>query len=274
MKVSPEEDDPKMMAGHNLVEQAMRQLEARLLDGSWMAGARLPAERTLAEEFDVSRSTVREAIQRLAARGLLAARRGSGVFVTDRLQAGFVSPWRQLISDHPEIRGDMLEFRRVIESAAVRLAALRADRADLKRMAEIVKRLQSAHRDGDRAAEAKADADFHEAIAEASHNTMFRHLHAGVIKMLREHIALNIDQMRTDSAAVSATLLEQHLELHAAIRNHDAERAGAVMCAHIDFVRCRLEQEQSATTPSSRARTKRDSGMASCAVLPASSGGK
>lgn len=244
MKESEEDDDLNMMAGHNLVEQAMRQLEARLLDGSWMAGARLPAERTLAEDLDVSRSTVREAIQRLAARGLLASRRGSGVFVTDRLQGGFVSPWRQLICDHPEIRGDMLEFRRVIEVAAVQLAALRADRADLKHLADIVERLQSAHRDGDRGAEAKADADFHEAIAEATHNTMFRHLHAGVIKMLREHIALNIDQMQTDSTAVAATLLEQHLQLYEAIRRHDADHAGAVMCAHIDFVRSRLELER------------------------------
>jgi GntR family transcriptional repressor for pyruvate dehydrogenase complex len=232
-----------MMAGHNLVEQAMRELEARLLDGSWMAGARLPAERALADEFRVSRGTVREAIQRLTARGLLASRRGSGVFVTDRLQTGFVSPWRQLVSDHPEIRGDMLEFRRVIEVAAVQLAAQRANRADLERLAAIVQRLRSAHRDGDRVAEAKADADFHQAIAEASHNTMFRHLHAGVIRMLREHIALNIDQMKMDSATVSATLLDQHLALYDAIRRRNADQAGMVMCGHIDFVRVRLDME-------------------------------
>ena len=232
-----------MTAGHNLVEQAMRQLEARILDGSWRPGMRLPAERILAEQFGVSRGTVREAVQRLAARGLLAARPGSGTFITDRLQAGFASPWRQLIADHPEIRGDMLEFRRVLESAAVALAALRADARDRERLAEIVDRLKAAHRQGDRSAEAKADADLHEAIAEATHNTMFRHLHAGVITMLREHIALNISQMRTDSAAVAAALLDQHLELYDAICHRDAARAGEVMCRHIDFVRQRLERE-------------------------------
>ena len=221
----------------------MRQLEARILDGSWRPGMRLPAERILAEQFGVSRGTVREAVQRLTARGLLASRPGSGTFVTDRLQAGFASPWRQLIADHPEIRGDMLEFRRVLESAAVALAALRADARDRERLAEIVDRLKAAHRQGDRSAEAKADADLHEAIAEATHNTMFRHLHAGVITMLREHIALNISQMRTDSAAVAAALLDQHLELYDAICHRDAARAGEVMCRHIDFVRQRLERE-------------------------------
>lgn len=232
-----------MTGGGNLVEQAMRQLEARILDGSWRPGVRLPAERVLAEQFGVSRGTVREAVQRLVARSLLASRPGSGIFVTDRLQTGFVSPWRQLIADHPEIRGDMLEFRRTIESAAIALAAQRADSDDLARLADIVERLQLAHRQGNRSAEAKADADFHEAIAEATHNTLFRHLHAGVITMLREHIALNIHQMRTDSAAVAATLLEQHLELYDAICKRDTLRAGELMCRHIDFVRDRLARE-------------------------------
>jgi GntR family transcriptional repressor for pyruvate dehydrogenase complex len=243
------------MASLNLVEQAMRQLEARLLDGTWRPGSRLPAERVLAEQLDVARGTVREAIQRLAARGLLASRRGSGVFVTDRLQTGFVSPWRQLIADHPEIRGDMLEFRRILESATVELAARRADRADLRQLAAIIKRLESAHRQSDRAAEAKADADFHEAIAEASHNTMFRHLHSGVIKMVREHIALNIDQMRTDSAAVAAALLEQHLSIYDAIRRRDAEQASAEMRGHLDFVNKRLELEKLADRPVARRRS-------------------
>lgn len=233
-----------MTTSHNLVEQAMRQLEARILDGSWRPGMRLPAERVLAGQFGVSRGTVREAVQRLAARSLLASRPGSGIFVTDRLQTGFVSPWRQLIADHPEIRGDMLEFRRVIESAAVALAAQRADDDDLERLAAIAERLKVAHRQGDRSTEAKADADLHEAIAAATHNTMFRHLHAGVIAMLREHIALNIDQMRTDTEAVAATLLAHHLELCEAIRRRDAARAGETMCRHIDFVRDRLALER------------------------------
>ena len=81
------------------VERVRRELETRLLQGVWAAGTRLPAERALAEEMNVSRATVREAISRLAARDMLVSRPGSGVFVTDRLQAGFASPWRQLVAE-------------------------------------------------------------------------------------------------------------------------------------------------------------------------------
>ena len=239
-------------AGRSLVEQTARRLETRLLEGAWMAGTRLPPERALAAELAVSRGTLREAIQRMAARGLLVARHGSGVYVTDVLQAGFVSPWRELVADHPEIRGDVLEFRRVLEATTAALAAQRADRADLRRLAQVVERLKVCHRSGDRPGEAKADADLHEAIAEASHNTMFRHLHAGVIRVLRQHIALNIDQLREPSGAVSELLLSQHLAIWRAIRLHDADAATAAMCAHIDFVRSRVDREVAEVSPGRR----------------------
>jgi len=89
----------------------MRQMETSLLDGTWRAGAKLPSERVLALEYDVARNTVREAIQRLAARGLVQSRPGAGVFVTDQLRTGFASPWGQLVADHPALREDILEFR-------------------------------------------------------------------------------------------------------------------------------------------------------------------
>src|SRR5215469_6808846 len=116
---------------HGRVETVMRQMETSLLDGTWRAGAKLPSERVLAQEYGVARNTVREAIQRLAARGLVASRAGAGVFVTDQLRTGFVSPWGQLVADHPALRDDILEFRRVLEGATAYFAALRASDEDL-----------------------------------------------------------------------------------------------------------------------------------------------
>nr|WP_063709600.1 GntR family transcriptional regulator [Cupriavidus basilensis] len=109
----------------------MRKLETAMLDGTWPAGARLPAERLLAGQYGVARNTVREATQRLAARGLLQSRQGAGVFVTEQLRTGFASPWRQLVADHPVLRDDILEFRRVLEGATAYFAAMRADAAFL-----------------------------------------------------------------------------------------------------------------------------------------------
>lgn len=228
------------MARRSVAEEAQRALEVRLLDGSWTAGTRLPAERVLAETLGVSRNSLREAIFCLKARGLLTSRRGSGVFVTDCLQAAISSPWQQLLADHPDLRWDTLEFRRELEAATAHYAALRADRNDLEKIGAIVKRLILAYDSGDRNAERQADADFHEAIAEASHNSMFLYLHSGMVRMLREHISLNLMGMQDPTGEVTSQLREQHLGIWAAIRQREPDKARQAMLAHIDFTRSEL----------------------------------
>jgi GntR family transcriptional repressor for pyruvate dehydrogenase complex len=225
------------------VEGVMRRMETALLDGTWRAGARLPAERALAEQYGVARNTIREAIVRLAARGLLQSRPGAGVFVTEQLRTGIASPWGQLVADHPALRNDILEFRRVLEGATAYFAALRADAGDLKRIGALMRGLEEARQSDDKAGEADADAKLHEAIAQASHNTMFLHLHTSVIGMLREHITVNGTGLREQDEDASGLLLLQHRTLCDAIRLRKPEEARTAMQTHIDFVRSRVSEQ-------------------------------
>lgn len=219
------------MVQRSISNQAQWAMEAHLLDGSWSVGMRLPAERDLAVTLGVSRGSLREAVACMKARGMLESRRGSGVFVTDRLQASIVSPWRQLLAAHPDLRWDTLEFRRELEGATARYAALRANEDDLAKLASVFARLCAAYDSGASSAEHQADADFHEAIAEASHNSMFRHLHAGIVRMLREHISLNLTGMHD----ATAQLRQQHQAIWDAIRLKQPDKAREAMLAHIDF---------------------------------------
>ncbi len=150
------------------VEAVMHRLETALLDGSLPAGTRLPAERVLAQQYGVARNTVREAIQRLAARGLVRSQHGAGAFATDRLRSGIASPWGQLVADHPALRDDILEFRRVLEGATAYFAALRADAGDRERIRSLLGDLERARGADDQTAEADADAKLHKAIALAA----------------------------------------------------------------------------------------------------------
>lgn len=222
------------------VETVMRQLEMALLDGSYPANARLPAERVLAEQYAVSRNTVREAISRLAARGLVRSRPGAGVFVSDQLRTGAVSPWGQLITDHPAVREDILEFRRVLEGATAYFAALRCNDKDIERIGALLDELERARDADDKAAESRADARLHDAIALASHNSMFLHLHSSIMSMLREHITLNGAGLRELEESASEQLLLQHRSVCKAICERRPEEARTAMQAHIDFVRSRM----------------------------------
>ena len=156
------------MSGPTLTERITRELETRLIEGVWAPGERIPSERALALSLGVARSTVRAALQRLVARGLLKTRAASGVYVSDRLQTGLISPWRQLVSDHPELRPDMLEFRLMLEGTTAYLAAVRATDEDLARLSELVDGLVDAHERGDTVRESRLDGDFHTALANAS----------------------------------------------------------------------------------------------------------
>ncbi|HRC60629.1 MAG: FadR family transcriptional regulator [Propionivibrio sp.] len=228
------------MVHSSVTEEIQRELETRLLNGSWTVGTRLPAERILAETLGVSRNSLRVAIFSLKARGLLVSKWGSGVFVTDRLQGIISSPWRQLVADHPDLRWDTLEFRRELEGATAHYAALRADKSDLKKIEGIIKRLNKAYDTGATREEHKADADFHEAIAEASHNSMFLYLHAGILRLLREHISLNLQALEDPSGKVTNQLRQQHLDIWHAIRRRQPDAARQAMLAHIDFTRSEL----------------------------------
>lgn len=92
----------------DVIEQ---QLEFLILEGTLRPGEKLPPERELAKQFDVSRPSLREAIQRLEAKGLLLRRRGGGTFVQSSLWQSFSDPLVELLSDHPESQYDLLETR-------------------------------------------------------------------------------------------------------------------------------------------------------------------
>ncbi|WP_284507396.1 FadR/GntR family transcriptional regulator [Caballeronia sp. ATUFL_M2_KS44] len=221
------------------VERTVRQIEEEVLEGKWGASARLPAERVLAESLGVSRSTVREAIQRLVSRGMLETKPGSGVYVVHRQPARLSAPWLELVSENPPMREDMLEFRLVFECAAARFAAQRATSNELGKLESILVKMRNAVEAHDVDAEAVGDGEFHTALTAASHNRVFDQFYATTIRALREHIAANTFDATVNNAnavSQSAMRLNQHESIFYAVRNRDAEAAQTAMFAHIAFV--------------------------------------
>lgn len=104
----------------DVIEQ---QLEYLILEGTLRPGEKLPPERELAKQFDVSRPSLREAIQRLEAKGLLLRRQGGGTFVQTNLWQSFSDPLAELLADHPESQFDLLETRHALEGIAAQPSA-------------------------------------------------------------------------------------------------------------------------------------------------------
>jgi len=216
-------------------------LERRILEGSLKPGDRLPPERELAVEMGVSRPSLREAIQKLASKGMVQSRQGGGTFITDRLEATFFDPWRDMLGAHPNLREDLLEFRRMLEGQAAEWAAERATDADLTRLAQTYDALREAFDKDDLAKRSACDIAFHQAVCEAGHNALLGHLSATMLRLLHDNIRLNLGELKSVPGA-GALLQSQHAALFEAIRERKPAAARAAAETHIAFVQATLAQ--------------------------------
>lgn len=211
-------------------------IEQRILEGTLRPGDRLASERELASELGVSRPSLREAIQKLVAKGLLHTRERGGTHVTDRLDAHFTDPWEQMLAGHPDAQRDMLEFRALLESQAAYWAADRCTDIDIKLLDEAHEALQAQYDGAPLEDCIDADLRFHQAIAEASHNVLVSHLCASIMKVAHAHISDNLRALHPRPNRWDQ-LRGQHRDIWLAIREHRPEDAARASRAHIEFVR-------------------------------------
>lgn len=227
---------PQRPAVPRLSDIVANDLEKRILEGSLKPGDRLESERELALELGVSRPSLRAAIQKLVDKGLLTTRHGGGTHVTDRLEAHFVDPWQQMLSGHPALQRDLLEFRQMLESQAASLAAERATEADLARLDAAYAELETMYADGDLDSCIGIDAAFHQVIAEAAHNALIGHLSASLMKVLHSDVARNLEHLHAQPPRWDC-LQAQHRAIWLAIRERKPEAAARAARQHIEFVR-------------------------------------
>jgi GntR family transcriptional regulator, transcriptional repressor for pyruvate dehydrogenase complex len=231
----------RKLAVSRVSDAVAHELEQRILEGSLTPGDRIPAERELAATMGVSRASLREAIHKLVSKGMLVSRQGEGTFVTDRLDAGFAEPWQEMIFTHPAVREDLLEFRHMLEAKAAECAAQRATDADFERLKVCLERLEEAFLGDDLDEQVERDLAFHQAIADASHNVIIGHQTASLLRLMRDHIRLNLSFLARLPEA-RENLHQQHRTVLEAIVSRSAVGAREAAAQHIDFVRARLRE--------------------------------
>jgi GntR family transcriptional regulator, transcriptional repressor for pyruvate dehydrogenase complex len=207
-------------------------LRQQIRDGTLAEGAALPVERELAAAVGLGRQTVRDALRVLEIEGLVVTRAGraGGSFVR-RPDAGTLERnLHALVSGRGVRLRSLLEAREALEPAAARLAALHRTSADLAMLDEAAARLASA---GDVPTFLQCNADWHVAIATASHNEII----AAVVSSLSRVILRSTDIDELNSEVTMAVTLKAHDRILAAIRSGDGDRAAAAMAKHVHTYR-------------------------------------
>ncbi|QEL22995.1 FadR family transcriptional regulator [Bosea sp. F3-2] len=214
----------------NLAEIVASQLSERIDAGIYPPGDKLPSSAQLCEEFGVSRTVIREAFASLKVGGRVTARQGAGVFVSERE----TRPLSFEISKIDDVRSAMqiLELRLGVELQAVALAASRRTPealAEIARAYDLMDRLDTQ----DAEAEAKADFEFHLAIARATRNPHF----PSFLEAVMSEISFDLVLKRRGFFGGPAYLKKvnkEHAGILAAITQGDVKAARAAMTQHLE----------------------------------------
>ena len=224
-----------------LADTVAEHFERLILEGALRPGERLLPERELAARLDISRPSLRDAITKLVERGLLTTTASGGTMVCEGLGATLKDPLVELFQTHPEATFDYLEFRNVTEGSAAAFAALRATDIDRQEIRSSFERMAASHDKDDPTEEADADADFHLAIYEASHNLFMLHVMRSLSGMLRNDVFYNRATLYL-RRNVRDLLLAQHRAIRDAIMAGDAEAARQAAREHMSFTADALKE--------------------------------
>lgn len=210
----------------------VEQIQQMIMDGELKAGDKLPGERVLAEQFDASRSSIREAIRSLEILGILESRQGEGNFIRDTNDGNWLEPLSVMFKLSDGKFEEILEMRMIIESESAALSAERMTDDERVALAELMKSLRAAETEEDRSI---IDQAFHLMLAEGSKNiliiTVMRAINS-ILKGFIEEARKSIFIWSNDTEY----LMAQHQRICDAIVEGDAEKAKKAMCVHFDMV--------------------------------------
>jgi GntR family transcriptional repressor for pyruvate dehydrogenase complex len=235
----------------NVSEQVRDDIHRRIVSGEIQPGSRVPAERVLAEQFGVARSSIREAIQGLIALGVI-ERRGNRSYVPERVPGSDLPP----ADGKKKALREILEARQVLESMLFELAAARASARERNKALALARMPAPATLEEFMI----ADRQFHAAIAQACGNAVLIEVYGRVLDVLvttdaAASLVLGLEAGE-DPAAAMARAGAEHLRIATAFAARDVDVMLEEVDLHLGPVAWRMSRlSQSGRPPPSMAGT-------------------
>jgi len=220
----------------------IERIRAMIRNGELQPGSRLPPERKLAEMFGVSRTSLRQAFQALAERGIIESRQGDGTYLLTAIETPLsTDAIAKAISEQSGLLHEVVEFRRLIEPPLAALAARRISPEAIDRLKILVcdqQRALTVGRDAD-----GFDAEFHQVLAESAGNRVIARVMSAIQSIVNESrsVWLQSDERRLAS-------MEGHLRIIDALETRNAEAARSAMERHVAEIERHIFGGQQATS--------------------------
>ncbi len=209
----------------NASEKVYRIIESKILNKEWTPGMKIDSENKLAKELEVSRVSVREAMEKLVALNVLTKKQGEGTFINELTPSMYLNGLIPMILLDKDNLIDILEFRKIIEVDSVRLCAERCDKEDIAAIEESYVNMQKYKDDPENFY--KADYNFHMIIAQGTKNSLIIKVNSIMTDLLMFH------QKEIHQYLGPMGGLTEHLKILEALKDRDADLASLFMRRHI-----------------------------------------
>jgi DNA-binding FadR family transcriptional regulator len=211
-----------------LFEEIIIAVEKYIRDEKLLPGEKLPPEGDFADKFQVSKTAVREAMLVLQSNGIIDTRPGAGIFLKEAGETIAQKVTRNLM-DKEELR-EIFEFRRSLEVEAAALAAVRAEKEDLRSIRNAQERLEKANRNGELGVE--EDYMFHSFVIQACHNSLYQSVFDSISEKFQEGIGISkMQSMRIPGQFEEGN--KEHRQIIEAVLKKDSQAAAEAMRNHL-----------------------------------------
>ena len=238
MMVSPKF---KPIKQEKISTKIVEQIKFLIKEGDLKPGDALPPERELVKVFNVSRASLREALNSLTGMGFLEMSQKQRTVVKSLASGRMTEPLHRLIKDDIQTVFELIEVRKAIETWNAYHAAKRAGDDDIVRLEKGLESMKS--RLEEHLSVVKDDADFHLAMAEATHNRVQTHLMFSIYDLLKESLGGYYESIDMQD------IFDQHSKVVEAIKRRDPDLASRRMLEHLDYVESRVKEFSSNDVP-------------------------
>ncbi|MGI6448785.1 MAG: FadR/GntR family transcriptional regulator [Desulfitobacteriia bacterium] len=219
----------KPIKNRRTTEIILEQIKNFMIQGHLNPGDKLPTEMELADKFEVSRTSVREALAALSLTGILEIRQGEGIFVKKSPSNAVIEPLSFILLLEKDQLQNILEVRKALEVEAAALAAQRRDREDLAAIQTLIEKME---KDLPEAKNSEnIDLAFHLSIAKASKNPLLDRLMNTVQEIISQ--TLHVTRALWLNSGTTERLFEEHKDILLAIADQDGGKARQLMYEHL-----------------------------------------
>lgn len=229
------------VSSKKLYLQIYNQILSQIQLGVFKVGDKLPPERELCAQFNVSRAPIRQALSALELNGIIYSRQGEGVYVKSTHPAGENNKSTALLeSVTPE---EIVEVRMVLEPIIAKFAAERATKEEIKEIKRIEKKFEDEAKKG--IYNPDTDSDLHREIAKASHNDLFIKFTNDIIEAMKQQEMWNFIRDRSVTNPEYRDInVKEHKEIVTSIQKGNSDDAMVEMTKHMNNLYDRYWKEQ------------------------------